>query len=73
MINPDRIITEVVNHVVSSPFGINRKTREYLRAKVCEIQRDAYNQAIRDVDTLIDQHPSMVNYSVCVDIMKLKK
>ena len=73
MIDPDKLITEVVNHVVSSPFGINRKTREYLRSKVREIQRDAYNQAISDVDVLIDQHEEEVYIGVIDDILKLKK
>lgn len=73
MMDSNKIITEVISYVVPSPFGINRKTREYLRSKVCEIQRDSYNQAISDVITLMENHEEEIYIGVFEDIQKLKK
>ncbi|WP_073357269.1 hypothetical protein [Dysgonomonas macrotermitis] len=54
-------------------YNLNSWGRNDILEMIRSTQRDAYNQAIDDVDNLIENHDEEVYIGVVNDILKLKK
>lgn len=64
---------EILNHNYTFVGDLNEIEYNDLLSMIAFAQQDAYNQAIVDVDTLIENHAEEVYIGVINDIIKLKK
>lgn len=64
---------EILNHHYSFVDDLDEIEYNDLLSMISFAQDDAYNQAIDDVDNLIDSHAEEVYIGVVNDILELKK
>lgn len=64
---------EILNHHYSFVDDLDEIEYEDLLSAISFAQDNAYNQAIDDVDNLIENHEEEVYIGVVNDILKLKK
>ena len=64
---------EILNHHYSFVDDLDKIEYEDLLSMISFTQNDAYNQAINDVNLLIENHEEEVYIGVINDILNLKK